>query len=490
MKIFVRQIGGLVELPKVRSTTNLIIFCGILLSMVFLIFVGNFSWVTTIILVLYGIWIAYRWPIFFAGVAVLLSTNFFQLVPLDVLIKWQLGPGLRINILDAIVLLSLTLAIIRLFERKEKLLFIGPVYLILGVAFLNLGLGLAFGTTNLDYGMGLLRTLFYYTAYFILVSAIDSPRRLRQWIGFLFAIFLMSVGFQLVEAITGHRLTLGLGEPQVYSSGNALLVGGYQVMYLWNRASLLAFLVLFLGLGALFQGQKLKWFLLISSLGIGSLLLAFVRQWYVYLSIGILTLLIIHTKKRFKNLALVALIIFLVFSLLMVVSPVLQHAFGPSFLSVWSARFYSLIHFQTAENFIVRVQIIKAQWKMFLKSPLVGYGFSPVFEEEFSWDTGITNTLVQFGLLGLGAVLVLVVSFLWHAFRLRQQVAPSVQLGYVSGLLAIWICIIIGSLFSVNYFTGKDGIWMIVNILALLDRFHAFAPKCDIKKNWDFIGAK
>jgi len=170
----------------------------------------------------------------------------------------------------------------------------------------------------------------------------------------------------------------------------------------------------------------------------------------------------------------------------MVISPTLQNAFGPSFLNAWFARFDSLIHFQTAQNFVMRIQIIEKQWDMFLQSPLVGYGLSPIFWEMASFDTGITNTLVQFGLLGLGAVLVLIVSFLRHAFKLHRQVAPSFHLGYVSGLLALWICIIIGSVFSVNYFTGNEGIWMVVIILALLDRFNAFVPSCNIQEK---IGA-
>ena len=125
----------------------------------------------------------------------------------------------------------------------------------------------------------------------------------------------------------------------------------------------------------------------------------------------------------------------------------------------------------------MRMQIIEAQWKMFLQSPLIGYGLSPIFGEVVSGDTGISNTLVQFGLVGLGAVLVLIVSFLRHAIKLRRQVASSVQQGYVSGLLALWICVITGSLFSVNYFTASGGIWMVVIMLALLDRFHAFLPR-------------
>ncbi len=298
----------------------------------------------------------------------------------------------------------------------------------------------------------------------------------------MYAIFLISIVLQLIEAISGQRLTLGMGEYYVYTSESRLLVEGYQVLYLWNRAALLAFLVLFLGLGALFQGRQQKMFWFISALGMGSLFLAFVRQWYVYLSVGILTLLIIQTKRRFRNLVLVVLIIFFLLVLLMVISPALQNAFGPSFLNAWLARFDSLIHFQTAENFIFRIQIIKTQWKMFLQSPLVGYGMNPIISEKMSYDTGITNTLVQFGLLGLAAVLVLIVSFFRHAFTIRQHVTSSIQKGYTSGLIALWICIIMGSFFSVNYFTRMEGIWMIIIILALLDRIHAFAPSCDIKE--------
>lgn len=448
----------------------------------FLILTGKLMIVIILIALVWVTWFTYRWPIFLAGIAVLQSVHFFRLVPPDALIKWQLAPGLRINALDAVVLLSLPLAIVRFIERKEKPLFVAPVVLILGVAFLNLGLGLVFRTTNLDYGMGFLRTIFYYAAYFILVSAIDSPQRLRQWIGFLYAVFLISIALQLVEAITGLRLTLGLGEYYTYTSEGRLLIGGYRVMYLWNRAPLFAFLVLFLGLGVLFQGRKKKWTLFISILGIGSMFLAFVRQWYVYLIIGILALLVIQTERRFRNLIVVILIITFLMGLLLVISPVLQSSFGPSFLNAWFVRFNSLIHYQTEENFSFRMLIIKAQWKMFLKSPLVGYGLSPVFREKMSHDTGITNTLVQFGLLGFCSVLLLIISFLRHAFRLLLQEVSSVQIGYVSGLIALWICIIIGSLFSVNYFTGMEGIWMVIVILALLDRFHAYVPKRAVKE--------
>lgn len=481
MEIPVRPIGQLARLSYDRRALNLLIFSGIILLMAYLIFTGNLLLVITLIVISFCVWIVYRQPIFIAGLAVLQSVHFFKLIPPDAFIKWQLAPGLRINVLDAIVLLSLPLAIVRLIERKEKPLFVGPVVLILGVAFLNLGFGLVVGTTNLDYGIGFLRTIFYYAAYFILVSAIDSPQRLRQWIGFLYAVFLISVALQLVEAITGQRLTLGLGEYYTYTSEGRLLMGGYRVMYLWNRVPLFAFLVLFLGLGVLFQGQQKKWAWFISILGIGSMFLAFVRQWYVYLFIGILALLVIQTERRFRNLIVVVLIIIFLLGLLMVISPALQNAFGPSFLSAWFARFDSLIHYQTEENFNFRVQTIKAQLKMFLQSPFVGYGLSPVFKQKMSYDTGISNTLVQFGLLGFGAILILIVSFLRYAFKLHQQAVSSVQQGYVSGLIALWICVIIGSFFSVDYFTGMEGIWFIVIILALLDRFYVFAPKCAVK---------
>jgi hypothetical protein len=91
--------------------------------------------------------------------------------------------------------------------------------------------------------------------------------------------------------------------------------------------------------------------------------------------------------------------------------------------------------------------------------------------------------LVQFGLLGLGAVLVLIVSFFKHASRLHRQVGYSLTQGYVSGLIALCICVIAGSLFGINYFTGKEGIWMIVIMLSLLDRFHAFVKEWPIQKN-------
>jgi len=141
----------------------------------FLILTGRLLIVIILIILAWVIWFTYRWPIFIAGIAVLQSVDFFRLIPPDSFIKLQLAPGLRINALDAIVLFSLPLAIVRLIERKEKPLFLAPITLTLGIAFLNLGLGLVLGTTSLDYGMGLLRTVFYYTAYFIIVSAIDSP---------------------------------------------------------------------------------------------------------------------------------------------------------------------------------------------------------------------------------------------------------------------------------------------------------------------------
>jgi hypothetical protein len=421
--------------------------------------------------------VSYRYPLVIAGLAVLQSVDFFRFVPAQAIFAMQLGPGVQVNFLDVLVLVSLAFAILRLAGRRRRMVYGWPVIAILGVVFLNLALALAFGSTTLDAGLGFLRNMFYYTMYFVLVAAIDTPKKLEHWIRFIFAVMLVSVALQVVEAVAGRSLTLGLAQYYVYGAQQRISVGpGVNVLYLWNRATLFMVLALFLGLGALFDGgARTLRFGLISVLGFLSLVMAFVRQWYVYVMAGVAALLVMQKSKRTRSIGLLALGVMFLVVLLAAVGPAVSSAYGSSILGAWLLRVSTLTQFQAESSYYSRVAVASEQWRLFLASPIFGQGMTAQFGAVANSDVGVTNTLAEFGISGMLAILALVVAVPMRLLRLRRSLGPGAARGFAAGLIATWATMFAGYLYGVNFFTGAEGIWMTVLVVSLADRLEVFA---------------
>lgn len=443
------------------------------------VYFGGVGLLATMTALFWIVAIAYRWPLVIAGLALLQSGDFLKFLPADAFLTLRIGPGLGLNLLDILVAVSLPFALTRLARRHERPVFTWPVLLLMGMAAVSISAGLIVGG-SLDAALGLSRGIFYYSMYFVLVAAIDSRRKLNGWIRFILGIVVVACVLQLVEALMGHRFGAGLDDAYMFGfgSGGRISVGeNVSVLYLWNRAAMLSLLGLMLGLGVIVETRPVRLrYVWLSGMITVSFALAFVRQWFIYVVAGVIGVLVAQRTGRARGVVATALVAGLVVSVLFAGSPLLRASFGPSFLDAWLARATTIASLGGQGNHIGRVQMMQFQWDSFVMSPIVGHGYAAAplnAAGATSSDVGITNTLVETGLLGLLAVAVLWVTFLVNALRVRGSTDEDEWRGYAIGLIGFWTAVLAGALYGVNYFSVREGVFVIVVAMALLDRLGA-----------------
>lgn len=445
------------------------------------VYVGGVRLLAVITAVFWLATAAYYWPLVIAGLALLQSGDFFRFVPPNAFLWIQLAPGQGLNLLDVLVLVSLPFAVLRLAQRHERPVFAWPVLLLMGAAALSVAIGLVAGGATLSAATPFSRTIFYYVMYFVIVAAIDTRRKLDAWITLVLGIMAVAVAIQLVEAVTGHRLSSGLVD---FGYAGRLSVGGqYGVVYVWNRAATLSLLGLMLALGVLVESRPVRLrFIWLAGLGLVGFAFAFVRQWFIYVIVGVLGVLLAQRTSRGRGVLVTALIVGLAVLFLVAGSPLVTASFGPSFVDAWLARASTLVSWGDQATNISRIHDMGVQWHSFLQSPLVGHGQSATsLTGTASYDVGITSFLVETGVLGLLAAAFLWASFLANAFKVRRDIGEGTWRGYAIGLIGFWMAVLAGSLYGVNYFSAKDGVWVVVVALALVDRLQALhAPATDM----------
>lgn len=447
-----------------RSLVHVLILAGALLWAVRLIQQGELLTLAWLAGGAAFLALSYRWPMPAVFALIVLSTNTFQFVDMAHLPYWQMAAGLRLTMLDSLLLGMFVLSVIKLNQRRERPLFLKPMLLLGGMVILSILIGAALGTFDLDNGMNLFRPMFSYTVYFIFIASVDSRKRLHTLVGILFLIMAVSVGLQIVEAIKGERLI---------SATRWIEVEGQRVPYLHNRATGYLYIGLFLALGPLFSGIRVKSFLMLVLLGMLGFMIAMVRQWYSFIIAGIIVLFAIQKGRRFRTAAAIALVALGLLGIFAVVGSFAQATFGGSPLALWAQRVQTLFYYRQESTFVGRAIALQEQWNHFLGSPITGYGLSRTTLNLRDTDTGVINTLVQFGLMGLTVIAILIMSVLRQGHRLWQRLEPSLERGYVGGILGLWVGMLIGYSFSMDFFTA--GGFMAALPMATLDRIHLFA---------------
>ena len=301
--------------------------------------------------------IAWRWPQFGAGVLLLMSVDFFGLVPVAALPSLKIAGGITVNLLDATLATLLALAVVRLASRREVPEFTWPTVLIVCASVLCVIWGMLFATIGLGVALGAVRYMFYYSSYFVLVAAIDSEESLRRWIRFLFVLVLVTVSLQVYEAVMGGLSPI-VSQAGVVARPLEVAVGGEShVAYVWNRAPFFAFIGTFLALGAfVVKARGRRWIGAVAVAGTLGFALALVRQWYVYYAIGAVSLLVIARRVRNRGvvaLALVALVVVVGVSAV----PLFTNSFGRSLGRDVVLRAATLTSgFENDNSYVARVQ--------------------------------------------------------------------------------------------------------------------------------------
>lgn len=429
--------------------------------------------------------LTYRWPLPLLTVEMFLSTSALKFVGIK---EWpHLIPGVPLDPPDLLVLLLFVLGVIKLVARREKPLFLGPL-LILGImAALSTLLGPLLHTQTLYEGLNGLRQLSGYFFCIAVVGLIDTPGRLRWLLRIIFAFAIISVGIQLLEAARGRQFTTALAPFNEYFAAQITVqVGDLEAAYLWNRAGSYLVVALFLALSQALWTHK-PWSILVVALVLLGYVIQLIRQWYLFNSLGIVLSLLLLRKGRLRAVLAIASL-----ALLLALPIALLTSVGsPSFplMRLWTARVATLARFQDEPNYIIRVQTWQEQLRLFRQSPLFGHG--PGSSDRlgqsgpfvfYDLDTGMSNTLLQYGVFGTAAIWLLIVAFIRQAYALYRNLPTSPARAYVAGLLALWIVMVLGYATSQDFFTAVELAFATGLAAALLDRFNAFAPRTQQKE--------
>jgi hypothetical protein len=461
-----------------------ILLIGIVFSLVFfLIIQGKLTELAILVVGSWFVVLSYYYPMPGIFGLMIFSTNVLEFIDMKYLPYWKVGPGLRINLCDGLLITMFAIAIFKLYQRHERPLFLKPIILLAGMVVVQFIVTLITGYTNLDTGMNLFRTMFTYVFYFVIVACVDSPKRFRLLIGMIFLFLVVSVSLQIFEASLGHRLTLGLISSKYFDTGVSVMIAGQAIPYIWNRATIYIYVGLFLSLGAMFSGIRFYQFFPIFLLGAIGFIISFVRVWYLMIFAGLLVTLILQKGRSFRTALIVPIAGVGLLGVISLLSRFVPATYEGSLLNVWLGRL-GMINRQT-ETFVSRIDLWKTQLEYFSQSPIFGYGMSPTFDKIRSGDTGFINTLIQFGIMGLAVIIILIVSVLIKGYQLSRRLEPSLQHGYVTGILGLWIGTLVGYSFSWNFYTMQMGIWGITLAMAILDRiwfFHSENKMLDKQK--------
>jgi hypothetical protein len=409
----------------------------------------------------------------------LLSTNVFKFVDVAYLPSLSLGASGRLNAQDLLLLFLLGLAIIRLVQRKERPLFLIPLLLFGAMVCVAFGLGLLAGTTSISNGLNGVRSLSGLLFYVSLVGLVDTPAKLRWVLWMIYAHVIVTVGVQLAEASIGQRITTPTTVQNEYFTSTKLVdIAGYSAFYLWNRARGYLIVGLFLSLGSALWTKSVRYtaIAVVALLGFG---LQLMREYYVYVAAGLLVMLLLPRRNRLQSiLGLGTVTILLVAGVLILNSVALSSSY--SYVDVWLARVQTLTAYEQVDTFQSRMNTLQDQMRLISGSPLFGYGpgslsdLSALADCCFS-DTGMPNTIVQYGFFGWGAILVIIAVFARRGYVLLRGLPNSQDQAYVAGLLGAWGAIVIGYFTFTDFFTFDEFVFSTGLAMALLDRIDAFA---------------
>lgn len=399
----------------------------------------------------------------------LAGSRIFGFFSLEEMPSFELGAGMTLNLSDFTVISIIVIGWLAYRKQQRRPLFSAPLIILFVTLFLST-------VTNID-ALGSpkgflnnLRPYVFYFVYFGMLGFIDSERRLKFIIALPIVMAAVAVGIQLLEFINGEIIVLST-DPEYASLtgvGRYIDVAGFKVFYIHNRQTYTTFYALFLALGVLFfasnRVSKKSWFIA-SVMFLLAFLLAFVRQWWVMIAVGVITL--IAVEKRTTSLVRFALLGFAIIMVLALVTRgVTWFDADVGSLVVERALTVGDVPQGREGNFNIRVEAIALQLMSMREKIFFGYGLTPAGIGLLNTDVGLTNTIVRFGLLGLLYPIVFSVLFYRTAFRLKQELPQgSKYRGMVIGLIGLWTAMLGGYAFSQDFFTQGPGIPVSVAIL-------------------------
>lgn len=418
-------------------------------------------------------------PMLAVALFMLLPSGFMGLIPSSLIPHLQLTGGIRIYAQDAVLATLLVIGMHRLLKRKERPMFVHPLLLLGCATTVSLLAGTISGSTDLDKGLNGLRMLYGYPFYIALVGMIDSPRRFRWLVGLVFAIVIASTAIQLTEVALGHPFVSPFSGNSVYGEelrfsyrialpGTDDFVPGYQLL-----AAAYVLVGLFLALGdTLWTGRKRT--AIIAGLALWAFMLALVRQWYLYIGLGLLTLLLLILTQRVRIRTGFLTTGAILLGLFAIVAPRVSPY--PLF-DTWLMRVSTIS--PQADHVVGRSATIMEALGSFradsFLTPVLGHGIGSISHLGYVFtDVGWVNTFTQYGMFGMLAIAFVVIAFFRRGYSLLVMLPGPRDRGCAAGLLAVWVAFLVGYSFSNDFFTGKPCV-AVGLVMACLDRLAALA---------------
>lgn len=423
--------------------------------------------------------LTYHWPAPGVALVVFLSTEGLKFFSLEKLPYVQLGPGMRLNAGDVALMLVLAVGVAHLVGRRERPHFSTPLMFVGVAVAISLAVGLVSGTIDLGVGFNGLRVFSGYLFYVALVGVVDTLAKLRNLIRVVFLIVVVSVVVQVIEAMLGERLTTPLSSTSEYFSATQFVsdIEG-TVPYLWNRAVGYLMVGLFFALGGWLWSRKPS-HAVVAAMAMIGFIVALVRQWYIFIGIGIVLLLMVGSRQR--NGAVMRTVLSLLLLLALVVSAAAWLPASFPLADALQQRTGSIMNFETDYSVVARLDVWHAQLETFYESPIVGLGpgtAETLFTSGatgWSTDIGMTNTLVQFGALGFAAIGFLIFSVYRTARDLVRRMPASSGREYAAAAFSLWVAMIVAYTFTQDFFTSTELAFAMGFVMVVVDRLRAFS---------------
>ena len=423
--------------------------------------------------------LTYYWPAFGIVPLIFLSTDGMKFFSLENLPYVQLGPGLRLNSEDLALFMLLVVGVIHLARRRERPQFLTHVMLLGVAAAISMAVGLAAGTIDVGVAFNGLRVFSGYLFYVALVGVIDTPAKLKGLIRIVFALVIVSVVIQVIEAGLQERITTPWSSTSEYFSATQYVsnIEG-TIPYLWNRAVGYQLVGLFLALGG-WLWSKRPAHATIATIALTGFVVALVRQWYIFISIGVVLLLMVGGQRRSGAVIRTLLGALLLFAV--VVSASMWLPTGFPLADALQDRSATILNFQNDYSVIARLGVWNNQIETFLESPIVGMGPGTAdtlfYSGATGWsqDIGMTNSLVQFGALGLAAILYLFGSVLRKSRNVLRDMPASSGREFAAAVFSVWVCIFVAYFFTQDFFTSTELAFAVGLVMTIVDRLHVFS---------------
>ena len=383
----------------------------------------------------------------------------------------QLGPGLRFNSGD-IILLIYSIYTYRLYKmRKVKYYSTKLIFFLTGLSLIYFFVIFIFTLDYREAGTNFLRLLLIPFFYFVYIELFRVAKNIRVFYIAIGIFVILGTLIQFFEVSTNIKFQLpgtefariGMEDPTVYSAGILRV-------YAFSRTTLFAFFLSGLSLSFIVHKINTKISYLFFSVCAISFMLATVRIWFTII-FSVIIFIVFLSSFKYKIGLFKIIFVIIVISLIPLYYFLLNSdyfAFADSIL----LRIQSIINLggnSEQDTLAPRLILFDFFWKKFLESPIYGHGFgTSIINNYNNSDLGMINRAINFGLFGLIPLLVFIILYIFKTLSFYWNSQSNGDKAILLSVSALIFSHLIGYVFQLDFW-GREWATIMVMILALGD---------------------